>query len=52
MSAPVTFLSLLIEESNDGYLKVIDQTQSLNPDTSVIELPPEFAPLPGDHLSL
>lgn len=46
MSAPITVLSLLVEELNNGRIKVVDLTQPLEPDTPVIELPPDFAPSP------
>ena len=44
MSAPVTVLSLLVEELRTGRVKVVDLTQPLGPDTPVIDLPPIFAP--------
>ena len=47
MSAPVTVLSLLVEELRNGRVQVVDLTQPLGPDTPVIELPPDFAPSPG-----
>jgi len=47
MAAAVTVLSLLVEELNQGRVKVVDLTQSLGPDTPVIDLPPIFAPSPG-----
>lgn len=47
MSARVTVLSLLVEELNNGRIKVVDLTQPLGPDTPVIDLPPMFAPSPG-----
>lgn len=46
MAAPVTVLSLLAEELNNGRVKVVDLTQPLAPDTPVIDLPPIFAPSP------
>ena len=46
MSTPVTVLSLLVEELNNGRIKVVDLTQPLGPDTPVIDLPPIFAPSP------
>ncbi|MEM7343589.1 MAG: cyclase family protein [Chloroflexota bacterium] len=46
MSAPVTVISLLMEELNNGRLKVVDLTQPLEPDTPVIELPPDFSQSP------
>lgn len=46
MSAPVTVLSLLVEELRNGRVKVVDLTQPLGPETPVIELPPVFAPSP------
>ncbi|MFQ5611889.1 MAG: cyclase family protein [Anaerolineae bacterium] len=46
MSAPVTVLSLLVEELNNGRIKVVDLTQPLGPDTPVIDLPPQFAQSP------
>jgi kynurenine formamidase len=45
--APVTVLSLLVEELNNGRIKVVDLTQPLGPETPVIGLPPIFAPSPG-----
>jgi kynurenine formamidase len=45
--APVTVLSLLVEELNNGRIKVVDLTQPLAPETPVIGLPPMFAPSPG-----
>jgi len=42
-----SLLSLLIEELTTGRLKVVDLTQSLGPDTPVIDLPPMFASSPG-----
>jgi kynurenine formamidase len=47
MAAPVTVLSLLVEELRNGRIKVVDLTQPLSPDTPVIELPPIFGPSPG-----
>ncbi|MEZ4683367.1 MAG: cyclase family protein [Caldilineaceae bacterium] len=47
MSTPVTVLSLLVEELRSGRVKVVDLTQSLGPDTPVIELPDIFAQSPG-----
>lgn len=47
MRAPITVLSLLVEELNNGRIKVVDLTQPLEPDTPVIELPPIFAQSPG-----
>ena len=47
MSAPVTVLSLLVEELNNGRVKVVDLTQPLGPETPVIQLPPQFAASPG-----
>lgn len=47
MSTLVTVLSLLVEELNQGRIKVVDLTQPLGPDTPVIDLPPIFAPSPG-----
>ncbi len=46
MSAPVTVLSLLVEELNKGRIKVVDLTQPLGPDTPVISLPPQFSQSP------
>ncbi len=40
-------LSQLVEELNSGQLKVVDLTSPLGPDTTVIDLPPIFAPSPG-----
>ncbi len=47
MSAPVTVLSLLVEELRRGRVRVVDLTQPLGPDTPVIDLPPIFAASPG-----
>jgi isatin hydrolase len=47
MAAKVTVLSLLVEELNNGRVKVVDLTQPLDADTPVIDLPPQFAPSPG-----
>jgi kynurenine formamidase len=47
MSAPVTVLSLLVEELNQGRVKVVDLSQPLGPETPVIQLPPMFAPSPA-----
>ena len=44
--SPVTVLSLLVEEMNNGRIKVVDLTTSLGPDTPVIDLPPMFASSP------
>src|SRR5712692_3116630 len=44
--APVTVLSLLVEELNNGRIKVVDLTQPLGPETPVIGLPPIFASSP------
>jgi kynurenine formamidase len=44
--APVTILSLLVEELNNGRIKVVDLTQPLGADTPVIGLPPIFASSP------
>ncbi|MCL4863368.1 MAG: cyclase family protein [Caldilineaceae bacterium] len=46
MPNPVTVLSLLVEELNNGRVKVVDLTQPLGPETPVIDLPPIFAPSP------
>jgi kynurenine formamidase len=46
MSAPITVLSLLVEELNNGRVKVVDLTQPLSSKTPVIQLPPMFAPSP------
>ena len=42
-----TVLSLLVEALSSGQVNVVDLTQPLEPNTPVIELPPEFAPSPG-----
>lgn len=52
MSSPVTVLSLLVEELRSGRVKVVDLTQSLGPETPVIELPPIFAASPGLSLEV
>src|SRR5512145_2134317 len=44
--APVTVLSLLVEELNNGRIKIVDLTQPLGPNTPVIGLPPIFASSP------
>lgn len=41
-----TVLTQLVEELNNGRLKVVDLSQPLGPDTPVIGLPPIFAPSP------
>jgi kynurenine formamidase len=46
MAGRVTVLSLLVEELNNGRVKVVDLTQPLGPETPVIGLPPQFAPSP------
>jgi len=51
MPAPVTVLSLLVEELNNGRVKVVDLTQPLGPETPVIGLPPMFAPSPPFSLT-
>ena len=40
-------LNELVEQLNDGRLRVVDLTQPLGPDTPVINLPPIFASSPG-----
>ncbi|GAC1363897.1 MAG: cyclase family protein [Ktedonobacteraceae bacterium] len=40
-------LTLLLEELNNGGLKIVDLTTPLAPETAVIDLPPVFAPSPG-----
>ena len=47
MSAPITVLSLLVEELNKGRIKVVDLSQPLSSETPVIQLPPDFAPSPA-----
>ncbi|MGQ0604059.1 MAG: cyclase family protein [Anaerolineales bacterium] len=47
MPAPITVLSLLVEELRNGHVKVVDLTQPLDEETPVIGLPPMFAPSPG-----
>jgi isatin hydrolase len=47
MAAKVTVLSLLVEELNNGRIKVVDLSQPLGVDTPVIDLPPQFASSPG-----
>src|SRR5262245_66249304 len=47
MPARVTVLSLLVEELNNGRIKVVDLTQPRGPETPVIDLPPQFAGSPG-----
>ena len=46
MTAPVTVLSLLVEELRNERIKVVDLTQPLDTDTPVIELPAIFAQSP------
>ena len=46
MSNQVNILSLLVEELNNGRIRVVDLTQPLGPDTPVIGLPPQFASSP------
>src|SRR5579859_2456930 len=46
-----SILSQLIDELNSGQLKVVDLTSPLGTDTTVIDLPPIFAPSPGLTLS-
>ena len=43
----VTVLSLLVEEMRNGRINVVDLTQSLAPDTPVIQLPEMFSQSPG-----
>ncbi|MEM7034318.1 MAG: cyclase family protein [Chloroflexota bacterium] len=52
MTAPVTVLSLLVEEMNNDRIKVVDLSQPLTPETPVIQLPPEFAASPGFSMEL
>jgi kynurenine formamidase len=40
-------LSQLVEELNANRIRVVDLTSPLGPDTTVIDLPPIFAPSPG-----
>ncbi len=42
-----SILTQLIDELNTGHLKIVDLTTPLGPDTTVIDLPPIFAPSPG-----
>ena len=42
----VTVLSLLVQELNDGRIKVVDLTQPLHSGTPVISLPPQFGQSP------
>ena len=46
MPARVTVLTLLVEEMRNGRVRVIDLSQTLGPETPVIDLPPQFAPSP------
>lgn len=46
MSTTVTVLSLLVEELRRERIRIVDLTQTLGPDTPVIELPPIFAQSP------
>lgn len=46
MSSRVTVLSLLVEEMREGRVKIVDLSQSLGPETPVIDLPPMFAASP------
>ena len=43
----MSVLTQLIEDLNQGRLRVVDLTQPLGPDTPVIGLPPMFAASPG-----
>lgn len=47
-----SILSRLIEELDAGRLEVVDLTQSLGPETPVIELPPMFASSPGVRMEV
>jgi len=47
MSNSVSILSHLVDALNAGTITVVDLTQPLGPDTTVIELPPIFAQSPG-----
>ncbi|MEZ4606669.1 MAG: cyclase family protein [Deinococcales bacterium] len=51
MPAPVTVLSLLVEEMRQERIKVVDLTQALESDTPVIALPDIFAASPGFSMS-
>ncbi len=42
-----TLLAQVVDELNRGTLKIVDLTVPLGPETSVIGLPPIFAPSPG-----
>lgn len=48
----MSLLMKLVTELNDGKLKVVDLTQTLGPDTPVIELPSMFGASPGVTLDL
>ena len=43
----MSVLTQLVDELNNGTLKVVDLTQPLGPDTPVIGLPPQFGSSPG-----
>ncbi|MDQ3517119.1 MAG: cyclase family protein [Gemmatimonadota bacterium] len=43
----MSLLTQLIDELNDGKLRIVDLTQPLGPDTPVIGLPPQFGSSPG-----
>jgi kynurenine formamidase len=47
MNRPADILARLVQELNQGGIRVVDLTQPLSPDTPVIELPPIFAQSPG-----
>ncbi|MDX1662609.1 MAG: cyclase family protein [Candidatus Promineifilaceae bacterium] len=47
MSARVTVLSLLVEELRNDRIRVVDLSQTLGPETPVIDLPEPFAPSPA-----
>jgi hypothetical protein len=47
MPTPITVLSLLVEEMNNGRIKIVDLTQPFGPETPVIGLPPQFAQSPS-----
>jgi kynurenine formamidase len=40
-------LTQLVQALDEGEIKVVDLTQTLGPDTPVIDLPPQFAPSPA-----
>ena len=48
----MSLLSQLVDELNDGRLRIVDLTQPLGPETPVIGLPPRFGSSPGVSLEV